>query len=124
MNKILVISAHPDDETLGVGGTLLKHKSNGDQLFWLNATKIDNGDPIAFSLGSSMSDAFSSLDEQSDNLLKDKVYKWDLLNNNNNISLSNTDVDMNTITPISSTNDIDKLPSLEELLNKRNNEVF
>tara|TARA_B100001175_G_C19515106_1_gene646936 strand:- start:23985 stop:24656 length:672 start_codon:yes stop_codon:yes gene_type:complete len=46
MNKILVISAHPDDETLGVGGTLLKHKSNGDQLFWLNATKIDNGDPI------------------------------------------------------------------------------
>ena len=85
---------------------------------------IDNGDPIAFSLGSSMSDAFSSLDEQSDNLLKDKVYKWDLLNNNNNISLSNTDVDINTITPISSTNDTDKLPSLEELLNKRNNEVF
>jgi len=85
---------------------------------------IDNGDPIAFSLGSSMSDAFSSLDEQSDNLLKDKVYKWDLLNNNNNISLSNTDIDMNSITPISSTNDIDKLPSLEELLNKRNNEVF
>ena len=26
MNKVIVISAHPDDETLGVGGTLLKHK--------------------------------------------------------------------------------------------------
>ena len=84
---------------------------------------LDNGDPIAFSLGSTMSDAFSSLDEESDNLLKDKVYKWDLLDNNNIIS-SNGENDMNTITPISSTNDADKLPSLEELLNKRNNEVL
>ena len=41
MKKIVVISAHPDDETLGAGGTLLKHKFEGDQLFWINATKID-----------------------------------------------------------------------------------
>ena len=46
MNKVLVVSAHPDDETLGAGGTLLKHKSNGDQLFWLNGTKIDDKNPI------------------------------------------------------------------------------
>jgi len=45
MNKVIVISAHPDDETLGVGGTLLKHKFNGDKLFWLNATKLDKEDP-------------------------------------------------------------------------------
>ncbi|MGC6434296.1 MAG: PIG-L deacetylase family protein, partial [Crocinitomicaceae bacterium] len=38
MKKIVVISAHPDDETLGAGGTLLKHKFEGDQLFWINAT--------------------------------------------------------------------------------------
>ena len=41
MRRVLVVSAHPDDETLGVGGTLLKHKFEGDSLFWLNATKID-----------------------------------------------------------------------------------
>lgn len=38
--KVIVISAHPDDETLGVGGTLLKHKEKGDTIFWLIATKV------------------------------------------------------------------------------------
>jgi len=40
MNKILVIAVHPDDETLGCGGTLLKHKANGDEIHWLIATDI------------------------------------------------------------------------------------
>lgn len=40
MRNILVISVHPDDETLGAGGTLLKHKSSGDRIFWLNITGI------------------------------------------------------------------------------------
>jgi len=83
---------------------------------------INNDDPIAFTLGSSMSDSFSSLDEESDNLLKDKVYKWDLLNSDNNVSITNSDTI--SINPISSTNNTEKLPSLEELLNKRNNEVL
>jgi LmbE family N-acetylglucosaminyl deacetylase len=38
--KVLVISAHPDDETLGVGGTLLKHKLEGDELYWIIVTTI------------------------------------------------------------------------------------
>jgi lmbE-like protein len=40
-NKILVVAVHPDDETLGCGGTLLKHKDNGDEIHWLICTKID-----------------------------------------------------------------------------------
>ena len=28
--KILIIAAHPDDEILGMGGTILKHAKNGD----------------------------------------------------------------------------------------------
>jgi LmbE family N-acetylglucosaminyl deacetylase len=37
--RIIVISAHPDDETLGCGATLLKHAANGDDLFWLIVTQ-------------------------------------------------------------------------------------
>ena len=40
MSNILVFAIHPDDETLGCGGTLLKHKSNGDNIHWLIATHI------------------------------------------------------------------------------------
>ena len=38
--KILVISPHPDDETLGCGGTILKHKDIGDKIYWLIITNI------------------------------------------------------------------------------------
>jgi len=38
MKKILVMAVHPDDETLGCGGALLKHKAGGDRLYWLIAT--------------------------------------------------------------------------------------
>lgn len=39
--NILAIAVHPDDETLGCGGTLLKHKSKGDKVFWLILTKAN-----------------------------------------------------------------------------------
>ena len=38
--NIIVISAHPDDETLGVGGTILKHINRGDDVYWLIVTNI------------------------------------------------------------------------------------
>ena len=31
-NTILIIAAHPDDEVLGAGGTILKHVKSGDQV--------------------------------------------------------------------------------------------
>ena len=40
MRKVLIVSAHPDDETFGAGGTLLRHKANGDEIFWLIVTNI------------------------------------------------------------------------------------
>jgi len=41
MKKVLVIAVHPDDETLGCGGTLLKHKYDGDQVYWVILTKAN-----------------------------------------------------------------------------------
>ena len=40
MSKILVIAPHPDDETLGCGGSLMRHKDEGDQIYWLIVTGI------------------------------------------------------------------------------------
>ncbi len=40
MKKIIVISAHPDDEVLGCGGALLRHKAHGDELYWLIVTNV------------------------------------------------------------------------------------
>ncbi len=37
----MVIAPHPDDETLGCGGTLLKHKDKGDEIYWLIITSIN-----------------------------------------------------------------------------------
>ena len=40
MANVLIVAAHPDDETLGVGGTILSHKENGDKIYWLIITSI------------------------------------------------------------------------------------
>jgi len=38
--KIIVIAPHPDDETLGCGGTIFRHKAEGDEIYWLIITGI------------------------------------------------------------------------------------
>lgn len=38
MKKILVIAVHPDDETLGCGGTLLRSQKEGNEIYWLTLT--------------------------------------------------------------------------------------
>ena len=40
MNTILAVAPHPDDETLGCGGTLLRHIAGGDTVHWLIVTTI------------------------------------------------------------------------------------
>lgn len=39
--KIIVVTPHPDDETLGCGGTLLKYKELNYQLYWLIVTNMN-----------------------------------------------------------------------------------
>ena len=41
MKNVLVVAVHPDDETLGCGGALLKHKANGDAIHWLICTEMN-----------------------------------------------------------------------------------
>lgn len=40
MSRVLVVAPHPDDETLGCGGTLLRHGAAGDELHWLIMTAM------------------------------------------------------------------------------------
>ncbi|MDA9804421.1 PIG-L family deacetylase [Gammaproteobacteria bacterium] len=49
MNKVLVFAVHPDDETLGCGGSLLRYKANGDSINWLICTTVDE-DQSVFSI--------------------------------------------------------------------------
>ena len=40
VNSTLVIAPHPDDETLGCGGALLRHIAEGEEVHWLIMTTI------------------------------------------------------------------------------------
>lgn len=46
MTCVLVMAPHADDETLGCGGTLLRHMALGDTVHWLLVTAMD---PVGFS---------------------------------------------------------------------------
>jgi len=40
VNNVLVVAVHPDDETLGCGGTLLRHAAEGDTINWIIVTEM------------------------------------------------------------------------------------
>jgi LmbE family N-acetylglucosaminyl deacetylase len=40
MTTVLAVAPHPDDETLGCGGTLLRHRAEGDDVHWMVATAM------------------------------------------------------------------------------------
>src|SRR5262245_66582019 len=41
--RLMAVLAHPDDECLGMGGTLAKYASEGVDVFLLTATRGDSG---------------------------------------------------------------------------------
>lgn len=48
MNKVLCVAVHADDETLGCGGTMLKHKAQGDEIHWMLLTGPTENHPCNF----------------------------------------------------------------------------
>jgi len=74
-------------------------------------------EPSAFSLGSVLTDNFSNIDDDninSMNINNDKIYKWDLVDTNNNTN--NLEEEYKAMAAKS---DSRKLPSLEELTKER-----
>src|SRR3984885_11167100 len=43
-DRVLVVAPHPDDETLGCGGTLLRRARAGSQIAWLIVTSMSEND--------------------------------------------------------------------------------
>src|SRR6185312_8674031 len=41
--RLMAVLAHPDDESLGLGGTLARYASEGVQTFLVTATRGENG---------------------------------------------------------------------------------
>ena len=42
MKKTLVVAPHPDDETLGCGGTILQHRAARDAVHWIIVTHVSD----------------------------------------------------------------------------------
>lgn len=115
-------------------------KNSSDDLKELK-NAIDNIEPMAFSLGSVLSDNFSNITDDIDDIVN-KNYKWDLIDNNETITggldnssssidketiINKKEVNTNEIIKPISTNEKttkDKLPSMEELLQKRATEII
>ncbi len=77
----------------------------------------NNNEPSAFSLGSVLTDNYSDITDDninSMNINKDRIYKWDLITNDNSNNISNE----NQLKP-EVKEETKKLPSIEELTKER-----
>lgn len=57
METVLVVAAHPDDELLGVGGTVAKHAQNGDEVY---SIVMCEGESLRYGCDVGQSDAMES----------------------------------------------------------------
>jgi len=73
MQKILVFAVHPDDETLGCGGTIFKHLYDGDQVY---CAFITNGNSFQSTLIPKLSEHYGFTDIEV--LGFDEIYLDDL----------------------------------------------
>lgn len=61
--KALVVALHPDDETLGCGGTLLKHKALGDEIHWMICTEVKEEDGFSLDRVKSRNEEIETVDQ-------------------------------------------------------------
>ncbi len=64
MSTVLVVAPHPDDETLGCGGALLRHKAEGDEVHWLIMTSMHESQGYSLSKIDERSKEIGSVTEQ------------------------------------------------------------
>lgn len=86
------------------------------------------GEPSAFSLGSISSEYFSPLEDSTDSVLLDKNYNFDFITEDNS-SIKNVNVNTNVNTTgdkiIDNSSEKKKdLPSLEEIMSRRANDIL
>tara|TARA_B100001059_G_C17805619_1_gene568937 strand:- start:682 stop:1362 length:681 start_codon:yes stop_codon:yes gene_type:complete len=87
-SKILCIVAHPDDEVLGLGGTLIKHSLNGDSVDIvflsdgegskkdnINKNRLDNAKICSKIMGSKIYKIFDFPDQKLDTVAKIEIIK-------------------------------------------------
>src|SRR5437763_3100213 len=60
-SRLMAVLAHPDDESLGVGGALAKYASEGVEVFLLTATRGDGGRYRGFRPGDAQHPGSSAL---------------------------------------------------------------
>jgi hypothetical protein len=78
-----------------------------------------SSEPCAFALGAISSQHFSSIDD-SNNVLADKNYKWDFITEQNTV----IDNQRTNIQSEESKDESKKLPTMEEIMQRRANEIL